>query len=241
MAKFTNKRSWYLLNSVEKYILALMAFGVFLFFFNRLISPYLPKDGILHIFLWIFEFTLLFAGLKEGLKWRKSADNFLTGDDGETIVEDILKKLPDEYIVIPDLKLPKLGNIDFVVVGPTGIFALEVKNYRRSYKIKFNGKSLTFNGKIWKKDSLRQTINNAITLGTHLRTALNDPYISVIPVLVFTGRQILRFGLRRVKNNARVIRQEFLLNLLTKKSNQVLSATEAERIAEKIKTAFQSQ
>ncbi|WP_292756547.1 nuclease-related domain-containing protein [Methanobacterium sp.] len=56
------------------------------------------------------------------------------GAKGEKIVAKKLKKLPKKYTAIRDVKIPNLGgDIDHVVVGPTGIFVIETKNYKPTY------------------------------------------------------------------------------------------------------------
>jgi len=166
------------------------------------------------------------------------SDHYLTGNDGELKIQKVLTQLPNEYLIIPDVQKPHGGNIDFVIVGPTGIFALEVKNPRGSFTIMFDGTDLTFNGKRWQKSPLTQTIKNAAELGDDLQKELNNPHIFVEPVLVFANPQNLHFGLHKIHKVLQVICKEFLLELLTTKGETALSAAEVEKIAEKVKTGF---
>lgn len=56
------------------------------------------------------------------------------GAKGEKIVAKKLNKLPKKYTAIRDVKIPNLGgDIDHVVVGPTGIYVIETKNYKPTY------------------------------------------------------------------------------------------------------------
>lgn len=55
--------------------------------------------------------------------------DFASGADGENSVAAILERFPDEFRVINDLTTP-CGNLDHVVVGPTGVFCLDTKNWR---------------------------------------------------------------------------------------------------------------
>jgi hypothetical protein len=59
---------------------------------------------------------------RERNKWRKGAV-------GECMVADVLSALSEEYSVINDVTTAS-GNLDHVVVGPTGVFAIETKNWR---------------------------------------------------------------------------------------------------------------
>lgn len=50
---------------------------------------------------------------------------------GQRLVPDMLAHLPDQYYLISNLALPgRADDIDHVVVGPNGIFALETKHHR---------------------------------------------------------------------------------------------------------------
>lgn len=59
--------------------------------------------------------------------------NYRAGIIGEQKVTRILlAALSDEYSIFNDVKLKSMpgGNIDHIVVGPTGIFVIETKNYK---------------------------------------------------------------------------------------------------------------
>ena len=61
----------------------------------------------------------------------KEASNWKAGYTGEALVANLLEGLPDEFHVFHDIKHRDLaGNIDHLVVGPTGVFVLETKNWR---------------------------------------------------------------------------------------------------------------
>jgi hypothetical protein len=66
--------------------------------------------------------------LREGRHW-------LVGAEGERRVDAVLKTLPDDYIVFHDFHplapdgAQAAWNVDHIVVGPTGVFVLETKNY----------------------------------------------------------------------------------------------------------------
>src|SRR6266404_805044 len=59
---------------------------------------------------------------RERKQWRKGAI-------GECMVADVLGALSDEYWIINDVTTAS-GNLDHIVVGPTGVFAIETKNWR---------------------------------------------------------------------------------------------------------------
>lgn len=56
------------------------------------------------------------------------------GAKGEKIVAKKLKELPKKYTAIRDVKIPNYGgDFDHVVVGPTGVYIIETKNYKPTY------------------------------------------------------------------------------------------------------------
>ena len=60
---------------------------------------------------------------------RSHVDAWAIGAAGESKVGKRLEKLPSEYKVFHDRKIPSSrANIDHIVVGPTGVFAIETKN-----------------------------------------------------------------------------------------------------------------
>lgn len=79
---------------------------------------------------------VLFEGYKKGNSWFK-------GDKGEKIVSKHIETLPNGYYIFDDVSIPNgKGNIDHLVIGPTGIFVLETKNYSGYFQI---------HGDDWKK------------------------------------------------------------------------------------------
>ena len=75
---------------------------------------------------------LIYYGYNNGKSWNK-------GIKGEYIVAEYLNQLPDDYFVFNDVKFPRsYGNLDHVVVGPTGIYVIETKNYKGFFLVKGN-------------------------------------------------------------------------------------------------------
>jgi hypothetical protein len=78
------------------------------------------------------------------------------GAAGEIHVGDLLTTLPDDFCVINDLSTP-FGNIDHVVIGPTGVFALDAKAWRGVVKSDGAGE-LLLNDKPTRKPEIRQFV-----------------------------------------------------------------------------------
>lgn len=138
---------------------------------------------------------------------------FRSGIVGEKLIGDELMKLDAGYTVFQDVHVPgKKENIDFVVVGPTGIHAIEVKNHHGT--VGFNGDELLLNQKSFEKDFLRQTMREATSLHDYLATSsITNAF--VIPIIVFSHRfAIVRFGIQPIKN-VRVIQYKWLIKMIT--------------------------
>lgn len=88
-------------------------------------------------------FGFLFAGIATlrvaADLWaaRPTTEAWRKGAEGEVMTGNILDRLPSGYIVLHDLRMPSSpANIDHVVIGPTGVFTLETKNYSSGVKIR---------------------------------------------------------------------------------------------------------
>ena len=62
-------------------------------------------------------------------KFEQKRVDFLKGPVGEMVVAHHLAGLPDGYVVINDLATP-YGTLDHVVVGPTGVYIIETRDWR---------------------------------------------------------------------------------------------------------------
>ncbi len=60
----------------------------------------------------------------------KVANDFERGAAGERVVAAVLDALPPDYVVFHDLRVPSsAANIDHLVVGPSGVWMVDTKNY----------------------------------------------------------------------------------------------------------------
>ena len=97
----------------------------------------------------------------------------------------------DDYPIDPN---GKSGNIDHIVVGPNGVFAIETKAVRKptddsiakNYEVSFNGKSLKYPHFSTKRGGMTQAIHNAQFLSKELSASLDEP-IQVHPILTLPG------------------------------------------------------
>jgi len=185
----------------------------------------------------VFAITLVFGPLllvtdslmrkEESLMYK-----FRSGIIGEKLIGDELKKLDANYTIFEDVHVPgKKENIDFVVVGPTGIHAIEVKNHHGA--VGFNGDELTLNQKPFEKDFLRQAIREATTLHDYLiSSGISNSF--VVPILVFSHRfAVVRFGIQPIKN-VRVIQYRWLIKMITSEPRSYPD----QRVVELIKNTY---
>jgi hypothetical protein len=133
----------------------------------------------------LIVYAIIFIGVKP---WMK-------GSVGEAWVRGELKKLPKkEYLHIADFHKNRKGNADFVVIGPTGIYTIEVKNTKKGLITSHND-NLCINGSLFEgKDPLKQSYAEAMEIQNYLRDSLNI-YSPVTPVLVFANPKVkMTFG-----------------------------------------------
>ena len=137
-------------------------------------------------------------------KWR-------SGERGEKTILGELKKLSDEYCVFYDMPIKGIGNIDFIVIGPTGVFTIEVKNH--AGVIGFNGTQLTHDGKLFEE---KDVMNQAMSEALHLKELL--PEVSFVhSMLVFSNyKASMHFGLNEIKHIT-VIGKPYLMKAITER------------------------
>ena len=60
---------------------------------------------------------------------EKERNDFQRGEQGETTVGRLLANLTEDFYVINGLSTP-FGDLDHVVVGPTGVFVMDTKSWQ---------------------------------------------------------------------------------------------------------------
>jgi hypothetical protein len=104
---------------------------------------------------------------KQRLDWRKGAV-------GETLVALKLNDFPNDFWVIHDLATP-CGNLDHVVVGPTGVYAIDTKNWKGVVSADGAGE-LLLNGKPLERATVKPMVGR--TMGVRdgvIALCKNDP------------------------------------------------------------------
>lgn len=155
--------------------------------------------------------------------------NFRKGAVGEELVGAALERFPEEFRVINDLTTP-YGNIDHVVVGPTGVFLLDTKNWRGVVSANNQGELLC-NGKPLDKSYVRQFVGRVMGIKDKVKALATDidPYFQA--VFVFTSARVeANWGTTR---SLHCIRDEQLHGYIVEsKRGKKLTSGEVDRIAQ---------
>jgi len=117
----------------------------------------------------------------------------------EKEVEKILKDLSDEYSVYRNISFG-YGDIDAVVVGPTGIFVIEVKYNKGLVSHDGYGRITVIDGIEPKKNYRKQVIGESIRLKRYLDEETNEK-VWVFPVLVFPFASVMKGTVLENKND----------------------------------------
>jgi hypothetical protein len=144
---------------------------------------------------WSYLFTLcaliaILVAIPKFQKYRVDLKSLRLGRDGERIVAEHLDNLKEEgYRVLHDLVAANF-NVDHVLVGPKGVFAIETKTWSKTPKqkdrIQFEGSSIYMNGRKIVPNPVDQAKANAGWLREILRRSTGKNF-KVIPVVVFPG------------------------------------------------------
>jgi hypothetical protein len=158
----------------------------------------------------------------------RERESMRKGAAGEKSVAHTLSKLPDEFRVLNDVQTPT-GNLDHVVIGPTGVFVIETKNWRGIIDADGKGE-LAWNGDGLKTAYVKKFL--ARVMGTRERVQVLAPGLDVYfkGLMVFTSAWVgAKFG---TTGRAYCIRDDRLVkHIVDNKPDKRLSAQELELIA----------
>ncbi len=164
-----------------------------IFMYAVYLSQYLSGTRPNLLLLLIFSFVMMIYVIYKLWRTLTLKSNLWLGLDCEMAVAQELNQLMLEgYNVYHDF--PAEGfNIDHIVIGPKGVFAVETKGRSKPDKkggteeatVTYDGEKLTFPG--WsEKEPLDQAIRQAKWLSQWMNSAVGEP-VSVSPVLVLPG------------------------------------------------------
>ena len=109
------------------------------------------------------------------------------GADGERDFVKYLKDLPDTYTVVCDLPFAdSYGNIDHLVIGPTGIFSIDVKDWTGTVASDGKGE-LLWNGRPTSKPEMKRSVRRTMEFKSRVKALTNlDPYIQCVCAFLHT-------------------------------------------------------
>lgn len=168
---------------------------------------------IFGIFVWLFFSLLIVVLFAMMILWNRGLTkikSYFLGAVGEARVASELRKLPDGYHVIHDFSIGNVNFVDHVVIGPTGVFAVETKDWygdvdsREGYIIR-NGDIPPFSSPI------KQAKDEARKVEKAMRKKGWDG--SVVPVLCFASNNYAK-GVEEVKS-VKVANANRIVELIT--------------------------
>ncbi len=163
----------------------------------------------------------LFWAVRDGFK---GLDSFFKGARGEESVAVLLSALPRGYHVFHDFMCGRTGGIDHVVVGPTGVFAVETKCWAGS--VTFEAGVILADGESPSRPPIVQARGSAHALAQFLKNTLE--YVpACIPVVCFASNT---FKPELLRSDDTVICNATALQSLIVTYDCHLSADEVERI-----------
>jgi len=179
-----------------------------------------------------------------GLYAYRSYALWRSGPEGERLVSDELKKLDDSYILVKNAIIPpSKGDIDYILVGPTGIFVIETKNV---------GGIVSCNGDVWSRHKVgshgkpyKLEIGSPSNQAKRSAKNLKDfilkhgskifgrkvPHIWVYGIIVFTNNSV-RLNLKNP--TVEVLSVEELNGFVLSRSDIDISGNAVENIADAI-------
>lgn len=183
--------------------------------------------GLLIVSAETWYFRSMFADIRDTYR---EGHNWLKGAQGERLVHGELTKLSDDYIVFNDFHPahPTGGvapwNVDHIVIGPTGVFVIDTKNYSSQVVGSARHDRRT-------KKNVRQVSRNAFELkkGIVAWSAGALEALFVVPVVVYAQEGVHVEALR--EGNTRVLPLRMLLNEVQRHTETAIDLDKAHRIA----------
>jgi len=128
--------------------------------------------------------ALGFWCVRDVFSLEAAADQYYGGAGGEYDVGVVLSRLPQEFHVFNGLGF-YAGDVDHIIVGPTGVFVVETKNH--SGTISLRGGRLCRNGELLNHDFVRQVTSEAMYVKGRLKPQVP---CHVRPLVVFARAKV---------------------------------------------------
>ncbi len=225
MAQVFGERSEYLIKgdrnnfivaSVFVFIIILSIFLYWASYFNAVNKADISLLAILFV---IVVFVSKFIGERS----LNKSNTFELGRSGEYAVCDELKRLPDEFFVFQDAKISSMGksNIDFIVVGPTGLFYIEAKNHPGWIYFNKTSKQLERGYKFFENNFIIRAIDGACKLRAYIVEKTRLEYLYVDSLLVFSNQKAQLKFKSDVVQNLDIIKMESMNEFIIKNERKL--------------------
>lgn len=131
-----------------------------------------------------------------GLRWwlyrhvdqlAKERKDYLRGASGEMSVGYKLTDFPDGFYIINGLKT-QAGDVDHIVVGPTGVFALDTKSWRGVVSADGKGELLV-NG-VFEQPHITQFLRRVMGIRDRVKALAPEIDFFIKSVFVFTSARV---------------------------------------------------
>ena len=162
------------------------------------ISGFLAASAIHRTKPWLGLLTNVICLIAAILTWvwfnrrlealAKERDQLRQGETAEIAIARQLASLPDTYFIIHGLST-RSGDLDHIVVGPTGVFAIDTKSWKGTVTTDGKGE-LLLNGSPTEKPEINNSVRRVMGIKDRVK-ALSpelDPYIKA--VFVFTSARV---------------------------------------------------
>lgn len=157
---------------------------------------------------------------------KRVAQNYRAGEEGERLCSELLVQLaPDGFFTLDDRALPDAGgNLDHVVVGPSGAFIVDSKNWSGTLTIE--GRTLRQNGR--RRDNAVEAVRGQAVRIAELLEEVGLP-TDLRPVLCFVGEA--KLDTKRSLDRVHLVNAEDLASFLGSLPRSLSGAAVDERVA----------
>lgn len=134
---------------------------------------------------WLFGGLFVASLIAVAIYWRKGlrrVESFFRGARGEERVASVLADLPEGYHVFHDFEAGH-ERVDHVVAGPTGVFAIETKNWNG--RVQIEDGHILVNGALPTRDPAAQAQREADRVSVRLKGLGFE--VTVFPVVCFAS------------------------------------------------------
>ena len=104
---------------------------------------------------------------RQRMSWRKGAV-------GEALVARTLETLPNDFVVINDVT-KRFSNIDHVVIGPTGVYVIDTKNWKGTVKTDGKGELLA-NDRPPSKPAIKAMVGSVMDFQNKIKALVGKDY-----------------------------------------------------------------